>query len=75
MTVNTLNIENMEEGQNFNQYSFRMTNISNLKINGRLNVEWRNLEVTKIRNKNWENYKRQNWFIPKGKYVNWRNCK
>ena len=42
-----------------------MADVSNMKINERLN-----LRVTKIHNKNWEN-----WFISKGNYKNWQNCK
>ena len=42
------------EGQNFEQLNFRMANISNLKINERLNVERPNLRVTTIENENRE---------------------
>ena len=36
--------------QNFKQSNFRMANISNFKINERLNVERLNLQVTTIEN-------------------------
>ena len=42
-----------------------MSDISNLNINERSNVEPPNLRVTEIRSKIWEN-----WFISKGKYEN-----
>ena len=46
-----------------------MAAVSNLKINERLDVELKNLRVTKIENKNWDN-----WFTSMGKYENWHNC-
>ena len=44
-----------------------MADVSNLKINERSDVEWPNLRVTKILNKNWDN-----WFISMGEYENYR---
>ena len=44
-----------------------MAAISNLKINEHSNVNRLNLRVTKVGNKN-----RENWFISKGKYENWK---
>ena len=37
----------MNEGLNFEQYNFRIADVSNLKINKRSNVEQPNLRVTK----------------------------
>ena len=46
-----------------------MANVSNLRINQRSNVERPNLRVTKIGNKNLED-----WFVSKGENKNWQNC-
>ena len=43
----------MGEGPNFEQSNFRTTDISNLKINDRTNVERPNLRVTIIENENY----------------------
>ena len=39
-------MEKLDEGQNFEQWNFRMADISNLKISERANVEWPNLRVS-----------------------------
>ena len=41
-----------DDGENFKQLNFRIVDVSNLKINELSNVEWPNLQVTKIGNKN-----------------------
>ena len=46
-----------------------MAEVSNLKMNERLNVEWPNQRFTKMGNKNWEN-----WLISKDEYENSWNC-
>ena len=45
-----------------------MAEISNLKINERSDIEWPNSRVTKIDNKNSDD-----WFMSIGKYENWQN--
>ena len=52
------------EGQNFEQYNFRMANILNLTINKRANVKRLNLRVITIENE----------IYIKGQYENWQNC-
>ena len=47
-------VETEVEGLNFEQHNYRMSDVANLKINERSNVEHPNLRVIKIGHKNSE---------------------